>query len=203
MRRSGAVVIAAVLASLGGMVQTAHSLLLPTERVVLATRDKSEIAIRACNRPLSKNDVLNATRILESVQIYVQVTCEPVGRVEGLPSLKIASCDNVTGQWACIASDAVRLQLAGKEVVLSYDSRIDIKAVLEIAQYAATVRLFNGRDVAAYIGRRCHVGDGRSKPYEGAVNFDFGCDGWSGAITKDCRGAKCRLFFTQFAEFIA
>jgi hypothetical protein len=203
MKRSGPVVVAAVLASLGGMVQTAHSVRLPTERVLLATRDKSAIAIRACNRPLSKNDVLTAERILKSSQIYVEVTCEPMARVEGLPSLKIASCDNVMGRWGCVASDAVRLQLAGKEVVLSYDSRIDIKAVLEIANYAATVRLFNGRDVAAYIDGRCHVGDGRSEPYKGAVSFDFGCGGWSGAITKDCRAAKCRLFFTQFAEFIA
>ena len=78
--------------------------------------------------------------------------------------------------------------------MLSYDSRIDLETILEVANYAASVRSFNGYDVAAHINGRCYVGDGKSVPFEGAVSFSFGCDGWDGTITKDCGGAQCRLF---------
>jgi hypothetical protein len=148
------------------------------------------------------NDELQAIRLLDTQQIYVDVTCEPFGHIRGFPALKVASCDNTKGHWACSTEGAVRLQLAGREVVLSYDSRIRIETVLEIAEYAASVRSFYGHDVAAYIAGRCHISDGKSVPFEGAVSFSFGCNGWTGAITKDCGGGKCRLYFTQFSEFI-
>jgi hypothetical protein len=202
MIKSGNPIAAASIACLLGASQPAHSTLLPSERVSLATRDKSAIALLACARPLTKNDSFDAVHILETRQVFVDVTCESSGLIEGLPSLKIASCDNTTGLWACRTADAVKLQLVGREVVLSYDHRIDFETVLEIANYAATVRSFNGHDVAAAISGRCYVGDGRSVPFEGAVSFNLGCNDWSATITKDCGGEKCRLFFTQFFEFI-
>ena len=202
MNKSRIPTAAATIACLLGASQQSHSTLLPSERVSLATRDKSAIAPLACTRPLTKNDVFDAVHLLDTSQIYVEVTCESSGLIEGLPALKVANCDNTTGRWACRNADAVRLQLVGREVVLSYDSHIDLKTVLEIANYAASVRLFNGHDVAAAIAGRCYVGDGRSVPFDGAVSFNFGCNDWSGSITKDCGGEKCRLFFTQFAEFI-
>jgi hypothetical protein len=202
MNKSRIPTAVATIACLLGSTQVAHSILIPSEQVSLATRDKAAIVLLACNRPLTKNDVLDARRILESKQIYVDVTCEPFGLIEDLPTLKIANCDNITGRWACSSADAARLRLMGREVLLSYDTRIDFKAALEIAHFAVSVRSFNGNDVAARIDGRCHVGDGKSVPFDGAVSFDFGCDGWSGTITKDCGGEECRLFFTQFAEFI-
>jgi hypothetical protein len=180
----------------------AHGTLLPSERVSLATPDKAKIALLACNRPLSKKDAMNAIRLLETSQIYVDVTCESFARVDVYPSLKVASCDNTTGRWACRSSEAIIVPLVGREVLLSYDSSIDVKTVLEVANYVASVRSFNGRDVAAHISGSCRVGDGKSIPFEGAVSFTFGCEDWDGTITKDCGGERCRLFFTQFAEFI-
>ena len=202
MNKSGTLIATATIAGLLLGSRAAHATLIPSEPVRLATRDKSAIALLACDRPLTKSDELEAIRLLDTQQIYVDVTCEPFGHIRGFPALKIASCDNITGHWACSTEGAVRLQLAGREVVLSYDSRIDFEAVLEIAEYAASVRSFNGHDVAAYIGGRCYVSDGKSVPFEGAVSFNFGCDGWVGAITKDCGGGNCRLYFTQFSEFI-
>src|SRR5688572_8348358 len=183
-----------------GTSEVAHSTLLPSEPISLATRDKVQIALLACNRPFAMHDVIDAIRLLKTTQVYVDVTCEPFGFVEGHPLLKVANCDNSTGRWTCRGSDAVRLQLGGRDVVLSYDSRIDFKLVLEVVNYAVSVRSFNGRDVAARISGRCRLGDGKSVPFNGAVTFTFGCDDWDGTITRDCGGSKCRLFFTQFAE---
>jgi hypothetical protein len=202
MNKSGIPIGVATLLWLLAASPLAHSTLLPSERVSLATRDKSAIALLACNRPLAKDDALDAIRLLETNQIYVSVTCESLGLIDGLPSLKVADCDNTTGRWTCRAADAVRLRLAGREVVLSYDSRIDFKTIREVTDYAASVRSFNGHDVAAHIYGRCYVGDGSSVPFAGAVSFNFGCEGWDGTITKDCGGERCRLFFTQFSEFI-
>ena len=202
MNKSGIPIASATIVCIVTASQLAHATLLPSEDVSLATRDKSAIALLACNRPLAKSDALNAIRLLETNQIYVEVTCGSFSLIEGIPALKVANCDNTSGRWRCTSADAVRLQLVGKEVVLSYDSRLDFATVLEIANYAASVRLFNGSDVAAHIDGRCYVGDGRSVPFEGAVSFNFACGSWSGTITKDCGGETCRLFFAQWAEFI-
>ena len=107
-------------------------MLLPSEHVSLATRDRFAIAQLACSRPLAKNDAMDAMRLLETNQIYVEVTCESSGLIESLPSLKVADCDNITGRWTCRSADAVKLQLVGREVFLSYDSRIDFKTVLRL-----------------------------------------------------------------------
>ena len=201
MNKNGVSLAAATITCLLGS-QLANSTLLPSEQVSLAARDKAAIALLACNRPLGKKDVLDAIRLLETKQIHVEVTCESHGLIENFPMLKVANCENTTGRWTCSGADAVRLQLVGREVVLSYDPRIDFETVLELANYAASVRSYNGRDVAAYISGRCFLGDGSSVPFEGAVSFNFGCGGWSGTITKDCGGERCRLFFTQWEEFI-
>jgi hypothetical protein len=191
---------AAITCLLGS--QLANSTLLPSEQVSLATRDKAAIALLACNRPLAKDDVLDAIRLLETPQVLVEVTCESYGLIDSLPLLKVANCENTTGRWTCSGADAVRLQLVGREVVLSYDSRIKLETVLELANYAASVRAYNGREVAAYISGQCYLRDGQSVPFEGALSFNFGCGDWSGTITKDCGGEKCRLFFTQWEESI-
>ena len=202
MNKGGTPLAAATIACLLGASQMANATLLPSENVSLASRDKAAIAQLACDRLLTKNDALDAIRLLDTNQIHVEVTCESFGLIEGLPLLKVAKCDNTTGRWTCSGADAVRLHLVGREVVLSYDSPINFEIVLELANYAASVRSFNGRDVAAHISGRCYLRDGGSVPFEGAVSFDFGCGGWSGTITKDCGGERCRLFFTQWTEFI-
>jgi hypothetical protein len=180
----------------------AWATLLPAERVSLATRDKAAIAELACQRRLARGDTLEATHLLGTNDIHVAVTCEPAGDVQGHPALKVGDCDNTAGRWTCRTAEAIRLKLAGKDIVVSYDSSLEIDSVVEIANYAASVRSFNGYDVAASIAGKCFVDDGRSVPFEGAVSFNFGCGGWSGTITKDCGGEKCRLFFTQWAETI-
>src|SRR5688572_1634720 len=98
MNKSGIALVAATIACLLGS-QLANSTLLPSERVSLATRDKTAIALLACNRPLTKNDVLDAIRLLGTEEIQVEVTCEPHGFMQSLPLLKVANCENTTGRW--------------------------------------------------------------------------------------------------------
>src|SRR4029453_18585296 len=107
MNRSGIPIAAALIVCLIGASPLAQSTLLPSEEVSLATRDRSAIALLACKRPLATSDALDAIRLLEANQIYVEVTCESFGLINGLPSLKVANCDHTTGRWTCSSADAV------------------------------------------------------------------------------------------------
>jgi hypothetical protein len=204
MRKSRIPTIAVAAVALACASLPAHSTLIASEPVSLNTSDKSAIAVLVCSRTSVKSDSFDAIRILHTKQVYVQVTCEPYGLAEGLPALRVAGCDNTAGRWACNnVSDAVRLRLAENNIVLSHDAHVSVATAVEIAKFAMTVRAFNGYDVAAHIFGRCSIGDGQSVPFQGAVSFNFGCEGWMGTITKDCGGKTCRLFFTSFDEIIA
>lgn len=193
---------AALCAGLLCVSRPAQSTLIASEDVLLATRDKAAIALLACKRPLASHDALKAIRLTGTREIHVDVTCESTSQVQGLPSLRVANCNNAAGRWSCESSEAVRMQLAGKDVVLSYDSSMELSTVLEVANFAASVRSFNGYDVAAIMDGQCYVGGGTSVPFEGAVSYNIGCGNWDGSITKDCGGKQCRLFFTQLGEIL-
>jgi hypothetical protein len=193
--------VGAVICGLG-MSPQAQPTRLALEDVRLSTRDKGAISLLACGRPLTKDDSLYAIRLLGSTQIYVTVTCAPFGLVSGLPSLKVASCNNVEGRWTCRVDGALRVDLEGREVTLSYNDRIDVPSVLEIARYVASIQSFNWRAVGANVAGHCYIGGGKPMPFDGEATFSIHCEHWAGIINKDCRDGRCRLRLMQWDEMI-
>ena len=182
----------------------AYATLAATEYVTLSARDKWALESQACGAG-RKAGKLESWRFLGgSKEIYVEIDCRPFGTIAGLPALKIATCDNTSGRWACpeIAT-APRMTFATGEALLSYADSVTPETAIEIATYATTVRSVNGRDVAAQLSGRCWVYDEKSIPFEGAISFNLRCEGWEASITKDCWENRCRLFFTAFDEIIS
>jgi len=182
----------------------AYATLIPTEDVTLSARDKLVLETQACGVGHKAGQLKSWHYLGDGRKVHVEIDCVPFGTIAGLPALKIATSGNTSGRWACpeIAT-ALRMTFATGEALLSYADSMTPETAIEIATYATTARSVNGHDRSAQLSGRCRVYDGKSVPFEGAISFNLGCEGWKASITKDCWENRCRLFFTAFDEIIS
>ena len=194
-----------LIAVLAGIALTgsAHATLIPSEKVELGVRERVGLETRICGDG-QKAELIDAQRIqTKPPTLSARITCFPNGTIAGYPALISGECEKANVEWNCGKPvPALRMKIRSEELILEYADGVTATAAIEIVKFVSGISTFNGQDVAVLLVGKCRIGDGRTAPFPGALNFNFTCDGPSASITKDCWESQCRWFFTDFGVWV-